>query len=191
MSEVDPQSFDLFEALSGISFPEEEFSIFFDSQTAHKIFKANRELDATDPTSEGFKEKEEDFLALLDQFQGSQYKITVRGISQEHYRDAIDTLVKEAEALGKEKSQLEIQQFVETRTEQLLWAQHIVKIENPQGQVRAPISNEEATALYNKLPDESRKEVERQIQKMKADTSAGYEVGISDFDFLSEPSQEG
>jgi len=189
--EVDAQSFDLFEALKGISYPEETFSVFFDSKAAHEIYKLNRLMDAADPTQPEFKELEKQFLGLLDEFKSSQYKITIRGISQEHHADAINTLVKEGEALGKTKSQLEISQFLETRQEQLLWAQYIVKIEDPQGRVRAPISNDEAEALYNKLPDNARDEVERQINKMRTDTSAGYEVGISDFDFLSEPSQEG
>src|SRR5699024_809332 len=120
-----------------------------------------------------FKEVEAEFLALLDNFQGSRYKITIRGISQEHYQDAIDTLIKEVKSQPSDQSQYEIQQFIESRTEQLLWAQYIVKIEDHQGRVRAPITNDEAEALYNKLPDESRKEVERQINKMKVDTAAG------------------
>lgn len=191
MSEVDDKSFDLLEALQGVSYPEETFSIYFDGKGASEIYHANRELDAADPTSEEFKEKERAFLELVNKFRGSEYKITIRGISQEHYADALETIIREAEAFGKTKSQIEISQFLETRQEQLLWAQHIVKIEDPQGRVRAPITNEEATALYNKLPEPSKGEIERRIARMNDHTAKGYEIGVTDFDFLSEPSQEG
>lgn len=187
----DHQSFDLLEALQGVSFPEETFSVYFDGKGAQEIYHANRELDAADPTTEDFKEKEKAFLDRVDRFQGSEYKITIRGISQEHYADTLETIIREAEAFGKTKSQIEISQFLETRQEQLLWAQHIVKIEDPQGRVRAPITNEEATALYNKLPEPSKNEIGRQIELMKDHTAKGYEIGVSDFDFLSEPSLEG
>lgn len=191
MSEVDDKSFDLLEALQGISYPEETFSVYFDGKGAQEIYHANRELDAADPTSEDFKEKEQAFLDLVNKFRGSEYKITIRGISQEHYADALETIIREAEAFGKTKSQIEISQFLETRQEQLLWAQHIVKIEDPQGRVRAPITNEEAAALYNKLPEPSKDEIGRRIDLMKDHTAKGYEIGISDFDFLSVPSLGG
>lgn len=196
MTDVDSQSFDLIQALDGISYPEETFPIFFDSKSAQKLYSVNRRLDATDPTSEEFKELEKEFLDLVNEFKGSRYEVTIRGLSSEHYQDAIEVLLKEVQAFSKNSDpgaaqRVEVENFIETRTEQLLWAQHIVKITDPQGRVRAPITNEEATALYNRLPEESQKEVSRQIEEMKSRTSSGYEIGITDFDFLSEPSQEG
>lgn len=190
MTELDAGTFDLFEALQGVSYPEATFPIFFDAKAAQAVTLANRELDAANPSLPEFKEKEAEFLALLGQFQGSKYEVTVRGIPHEHQQDVLDTVIKEMEGLkGTGKSQLQLQQYMETRLEQVQWGHYIVKIEDPEGRVIAPVSVEEATALHNKLPDSSRKEVERQIEKMRNDEAAGYEIGISDFDFLSVPSQ--
>src|SRR5690625_7855850 len=94
--EVDAQSFDLFEALKGISYPEETFSVFFDSKAAHEIYKLNRLMDDAVPTQPEFMGLEKQFIGLLDEFKSSQYKMTIIGCSQEHHAEEVNSLVKEA-----------------------------------------------------------------------------------------------
>src|SRR5690625_7011301 len=115
MGELDSNYFDLIEALSGVSCPEETFHVYFNSKAAHQILKVNRELDLEIHGTETFKEKEKELLNLVDEFKGSEYKVTIRGISQEHYQDALNVLIKETGAVKASNSELEIQQYVEDR----------------------------------------------------------------------------
>lgn len=190
VSEVDFKTFDLADALAGISYPEVTFPVFFDARTAHEITLKNRELDAANSALPEFKEKEKEFMDLLDKARSSKYTFTIRGINHERRSEAVDLVMKEIISLPEGDQRAFAEKNAETRLRHIYWSAHIVKIEDPNGAVKTAITEEEAKALFNQLPDPSREEVERQIDKMVDDLSLGYQITVSDFDFLSEASPE-
>lgn len=191
MTAPDFKTFDLAKALSGISFPEVEVPIFFDAQAAHDLALANRAADRETIGTPEFEEAEAKVGELIRKLKGSLYKFTLRGISRKRKQDMVTLVLAEVQAAPLGDARELAEREASERLQVLNWSHMIVKIEDPEGAVITSLTEEQAGELIGSLPDDARNTLEDEIDKMEKDTSAGYEIGITDFDFLSEASPEG
>lgn len=184
MTTPDPMVLDLVQALAGITYPEDTFPVFFDARAAQEVAKLPN-YDTTDTSEEG-KAAAKKFKDTLDKFQGSAYQFTIRGVPPEHLSNLSRETMRKVVNLEDDVNRVVETAIAQDEAENKIWALHIVKIVGPDGAVRAGITEEEAKALRAKLPEPAQEFIAARIEKMAGDTAAGYAVGISDFDFLSE-----
>lgn len=182
MAELDAKTFDLMEALTGRSYPEDDFDIYLDEAGGYRLAKLNREAETLKPGSEEFLQNEEETKALIKRMQDHKLTVTIKG-APHHVRESVFESV--------EKMREDRDPAWEKELQYRTWATFIVKITNPSGEVIAPISREEAKALWDHLPDPARNTINAGIQTIAENSAAGFELAALDVDFLSDPSQEG
>lgn len=190
MAQPDFKTFDLVEALSGQAYPEKDIQVSLDSKTAAEITVANRKLDTLDPDSEEFKALEDKLVALIKKLRAGMYTLTIKGVPNEVRRNILLNVYGELENIPESK-RTQVQTFeAEEKVTFKTWAAHIVKITDPEGAVRTALTDKEAENLFNALPGFSRNLVIETINEMEEITTAGFEIAITDLDFLSEASPE-
>lgn len=191
MAQPDFKTFDLVEALSGQAYPEKEIQVSLDSKTAAEIAVTNRKLDTLDPDSEEFKALEDKLVELIKKLRSEMYTLTIKGVPNEVRRNILLNVYGELENIPESK-RTQVQTYeAEEKVTFKTWAAHIVKITNPDGAVRTSLTDKEAERLFNALPGFSRNLVIETINEMEEITTAGFEIAITDLDFLSEASPEG
>lgn len=191
MAQPDFKTFDLVEALSGQAYPEKDIQVSLDSKTAAEIAVTNRKLDTLDPDSEEFKALEDKLVELIKKLRSEMYTLTIKGVPNEVRRNILLNVYGELENIPESK-RTQVQTYeAEEKVTFKTWAAHIVKITNPDGAVRTSLTDKEAERLFNALPGFSRNLVIETINEMEEITTAGFEIAITDLDFLSEASPEG
>lgn len=191
MAQPDFKTFDLVEALSGQAYPEKDIQVSLDSKTAAEIAVTNRKLDTLDPDSEEFKALEDKLVDLIKKLRSEMYTLTIKGVPNEVRRNILLNVYGELENIPEGK-RTQVQTYeAEEKVTFKTWAAHIVKITNPDGAVRTSLTDKEAESLFNALPGFSRNLVIETINEMEEITTAGFEIAITDLDFLSEASPEG
>lgn len=186
----DAQTFDLEAALSGRTYPEDTVDVYFDENIAYQITKVGRDADNASLRGDDkrFKELEEELTALRKSFQSKKYVFRLKGVPSETTRAITLSEWAKLEELpdgpGRAKATIEAEEAVNRK----MWAAHIVSITAPDGTRSAGMSPEETEKIIRALPDFSKLAVKNAIDQLTEFSSAGYEVAISDIDFLSEPS---
>lgn len=190
MAQPDFKTFDLVEALSGQAYPEKEIKVSLDSKTAAEIAVTNRKLDKLEPDNDEFKKLEDRLVESIKKLRDGMYTLTIKGVPNEVRRNIIMNVYGELENTPENKRTqvhaLEAEEKVTFKT----WAAHIVKMTDPEGAVRTALTDGDAELLFNALPAFSRSAVIEAINEMEEITTAGFEIAITDLDFLSEASPE-
>ena len=185
--ELDHKTFDLAAALSGRTFPEDTFPVWFDEKSAYELVKANREIDQA--VALGDEEAEakahRDAQAAKDRLDESKYLFTLRGISSGLKRSLVK-IVSDKHNL-KPGDQLTDDAYLELRANQI--AAYVVEIVSPSG-VSFRLTPEEARVLLDEAPDYAIDQVDVSISKLSSGAKAGFELAAMDVDFLSAPSPE-
>ena len=185
--ELDHKTFDLAAALSGRTFPEDTFPVWFDEKSAYELVKANREIDQA--VALGDEEAEakahRDAQAAKDRLDESKYLFTLRGISSGLKRSIVK-IVSDKHGL-KPGDELTDDAYLELRANQI--AAYIVEVKSPSGE-SFRMTPEEARILLDEAPDYIIDQVDASITKLSSGAAAGFELAAMDVDFLSAPSPE-
>ena len=188
----DHKTFDLFDALTGISYPEDTVEVFFSEDLMYRINKTEKKIDEL--LLRGDTEQADALDAKLDELRKAaesvKYVFTIRSTPRELTRDIFNAVQEEFP---------DTQDFIGRKIENPArgeefsirhWALHIVKIVNPEGAVLGPIDEAMARALRGKLPTPAQERIAKAIDDMYNGAKAGYESLIKDEDFLSDASPE-
>lgn len=188
--ELSPKTFDLLAALHGATLPEDTVEIYTDEAGAYKIVKLNRELDRAELIGKAEEAKAllEEFESLRDQLRQSRLTFTVRGISKE-VRKAITLKVLREFQETTHENEAEATLEAQEKVNALLWAAHLVKVEDASGAV-AFISEENALEVVTSIPPIGAQEIGNVIDGFLKTTTAGVEIAQSDLDFSSAVSPE-
>ena len=186
VEELDFKTFDLVEVLSGRSYPEDTFPVYFDEGRAYQVTKVGRELDRLNPKDEGFDEKQQEWLGLVDDLRKSAYKVTVKGVPSYVDRNIVDTIREKHDLkIGAELSGSAYEEYMV-----LKWTSRLVRMEDPNGAVIAPLTEEMVKALRDNAPEFVQRQIEEAISALEGGVRGGFEVAASETDFLSSASPE-
>lgn len=185
--ELNYETFDLAEAIAGRTYPEDTFPVYFDAAGAYRFMKMNRELDRIRADDPAFEAKERELVELGRQLKSQRYSVTVRG-TPPYVRDNIHESIRVANPALRPG-----EKFVGTVYRDFMvkmWAAQIVKFENPEGKIVAPLTEEGARTLWDNSPDYTRAQIINAIETLAEGEAAGFETILADPDFLSDASPE-
>jgi hypothetical protein len=162
--------FNLDEFLSGAGYPEDEVTIYIDSEHAYELTKINEALltvldpDEAAPLEARAKE-------LADLIVQSRVVFRMRGLSQARVQEIEEKL----ESVTDESVQLSVVYH--------LIAESIVSVENSEGEIdETPFTAERIKTLEGRLPSESWEKLVSTMHKMTL--ASGYFKGLTDAGFL-------
>lgn len=183
--ELDHKTFDLAAALSGRSFPEDSFDVWFDEGLAYDLAKVNFEIDKAVRAKQDETELLLQAQEIRDKLDESKYVFTLRGITNAVKR-AILFSVSEKHNVKPGKPLTE-EAFLDYRANEI--AAYVVNITAPSGETFR-LSPDEARLLVDQAPDYVLGQILNSIESLEKGAKSGYELAASDVDFLSKPSQE-
>lgn len=189
--EPDNQTFDLFEALTGINYPEHSVPVVFDGALSFAISTLKEALDLA--IAGGLTERAEAVQKELDETlkhaKTQMYRIHFRGIPEIQreniIREVEEIFPTQRNLLGQSEPNIQADNELRRR----MWIAYITKIENPEGKVSVPDENS-IDALINHLDSSAHEKISEGISELITGTKSGFEAAIKDTDFLSEPSPE-
>jgi hypothetical protein len=167
--------FNLDEFLSGAGYPEDEVTIYIDSEHAYELTKINEALltvldpDEAAPLEARAKE-------LADLIVQSRVVFRMRGLSQakvEEIQEQVSKYVEETQ-----EPELENAMVIYS-----LLAESIVSVENAEGDVdETPFTSQRIKAIEGRIPAESWEKLVSTMHKMTL--ASGYFKGLTDAGFL-------
>lgn len=189
--EPDNQTFDLFEALTGINYPEHSVPVLFDSSLSFAINTLEEALSLA--IAGGLVDKAEAIEKDLDEIRkdlkNHLYRVHFRGIPEIQreniIREVEEIFPTKKNLLGQPEASIEADNELRRR----MWLAYITKIENPQGKISIP-DEDGVVALINGLDSSAHERISAGISELITGTKSGFETAIKDTDFLSEPSPE-
>lgn len=181
---TDARTFDLVAALAGRTYPGEVVPIFFDESLQYELAKLDRLIVSTDNT-ETLAELKKTRDELLEKFKAATYKVTLEGVPQDvveaTLKQVTDEYPQEYDAFGRAKPNPEGDKKFTVKE----WELHIRSLEDPNGGVIAPVTEEHILLLMNKAPRAAQAAISRAITRLRDDSVKGYEDAIQGLDFLS------
>ncbi|MCK9603154.1 MAG: hypothetical protein M0R66_02060 [Candidatus Omnitrophica bacterium] len=181
--DINPKTFNLKEALAGISYPEDTVTVFLDAKLMYEYSQAKREWDY-DPAN---KKKEARVEELEKTFEGIALKVTVKDMPSRIRRDVVNKVRGE---FPPEKNMFGMAIDTPEGQEELqlqLWALYITSITAPDGTVIVP-DVEDIKLLRDEAPDIALDTIRKAIDGLTEITKSGYEQAVQAPGFLSQPS---
>lgn len=191
MTELDHETFDIRDVLTGRTFPEDEVTVHLDAKADFEIHRLNQEasvLRLTRKTDEA-RALEAAVEALIKQASGTAIKVTVRAIPNELRETIMD------EVLEKYPEERNIMGQVEPVKERDLlwtnrrWQAHIVSLETPKG-TDNDISLEKIVALRASVPEYGLQKIADTIDGLYHGAKGGFEQAAQETAFSSAASRE-
>lgn len=186
MSELNHETFDLGSAITGVSFPEDEVTVYFDESIGYAIHKAEEELRLAEirGNEDRLKELDSEIQDLKKKARDLEFKVTVRGLP-ESTRKACDQKSREkfpveTTFLGTVEPNPDRNDYYES----LLWAASIVKVTDSKGRVSLP-TEENIRQLRESAGRTVVEAISRGIGELVTGTRSGFEKAAQDVDFLS------
>lgn len=196
--ELDHNTFDLLDAISGRSYPEHEVRVSFDEKKAFDLYQTDNRIKilsvmvhlSDEEKAELERLRDEVRPQLISDLKSSTYTFKLRGVS----RDARDEVVeladkeypKERDARGRVVPDKNRAEYIENQ----YWLLHIVSITNPQGKTNADLDSETVQLFRDQAPVFAVEAVAAGIRELIEGSKAGFESLAQDTDFLSERSPE-
>lgn len=188
---VDSNTFNILEALAGISFPEHSVKVHFNEALNFTLSTLNSALDlaVVGGLSDQVTKLQAEIEDLLKSVEGQLFTVHFRGIPEVE-REGIIRGVEEiyptkTNLLGNPEPNPEGDRELRRR----MWLAFITKIENPAGAVSVP-TEEEIDGLINRTGGSVHETISDGIAELITGTKSGYEQSIKANDFLSVASQE-
>lgn len=194
MSDATPshETFDIMDALQGVSFPEDTVEFFLDENLNYIVNKTNQELKRHEllgnkEAAEELRSKRDD---LIESAVTKKFTATVRA-TPDNIREAIDTEVEEKypseqDILGREKPNPEKDSFYMAK----YWAAHVVKLSNPTGVEQVGMTYDQALAFRKTAPRSAVLAIQEKINELYSGSKAGYQDIVQESNFLSGASRE-
>jgi hypothetical protein len=202
-----PKTFSIINVLADRAYPKSSVSVALDEATAYEAALIKEELDSIDKQvgtkhssaeqAERVTELTDKLATLVEQLQKSSYTFHITGIS-EGKREELASESRKKYPVEYEKPS-DISALLGTGNERiekpsterdnlftdLLWREHIYKIEDPDGNVQEQITYTDIRSLRNNLPLSALAKINSAIEKVRAATAVFMmETGE---DFLAKP----
>lgn len=197
-----PGTFNIVQVLSERAYPRTEVPVSLDEATAYEAANIKEELDVlakkTDAESkkklESLTEKLED---LVEQINKSSYTFHIRGISEGKREELLAQARKKYPVEYEQPS--DITAFLSNNSQKeekpsperdnlftdLLWVEHIEKVEDPDGNVQEGLTYNDIRSLRSNLPLSALAKINSGIEKVRTATAIFMmETGE---DFLAKP----
>lgn len=176
----DFKTFDLTQALSGRSYPEADVDVYFDEEAAYTAAVLNRERERPGLSDSAVELLDSKIEEAAEKFKKSKYVFRVKGVPPRVRRAIMaETLKLLGEGGGTAAESYEAEETRSCKT----WAAHVVRITDPEGAVRAAITEDEARELRENLPDAAIQAVDEKIGEMLERASNGVDLALADTDF--------
>lgn len=179
---MDSETFDLSDLTSGISYPKDEVVITIDEDAAYQLAGVEKAL-LKDPENSDLEEQRKE---LVTRAANSRYIFRLQGHPRSAlmvaFEDVNERFPVEYGSFGKVKpnpERLEAEMDV-------VWATHIVEIEDPQGRKAQVNSEEEARDLRRGIPPFASEAVMEAINNLTDNVTKGFESLVMETDFLSK-----
>lgn len=186
MTELDHETFDIRDVLTGRTYPDDACTVHLDAKADFEIAKLNTEVSNLRMASrvESARELEERVKQLMEAASGTAIKVTVRAIELELRntlrKEVTDKYPEERNVLGYVEPNLERDNLWTNR----LWQAHIIKLETPKG-TDTDISYEKVVALRASVPEYGLQKIADTIDGLYAGAKAGYEQAAQETAFSS------
>lgn len=175
---ADANTFDLFAALAGRGYPEENVDIYLDEKVAHEIEIADEALQILSGKGdfESYKSLEEKRNQLAAKVKETKLTLTVRGTSRE------DKLAMQDEFTERCKDKVKLPE--NRRGEEfalLTWVDQVVEIKDPAGE-EIPVTEEVLRAFRLQAPDACIARIDKAIKRINT-VSNGFDIAVATPDF--------
>lgn len=197
--ELDHNTFDLLDAITGRTYPEHSVKVSFDEKSAFDLYEVSNRIKALEARASIRSAEEDDELRelvdvkrpdLLEKMKSLTYTFLLRGVTRDARQELIDLADERypapQDADERAKVARERAEFVENQT----WLMHIVSITNPQGQTNAALDEDTIQMFRDQAPLVAVNRVAGGIQDLTRGAKSGFETLAQDPDFLSERSPE-
>ena len=180
----DAKVFDLKAALAGVTHPTKSVPVFLDETLAFGLKQAN-EAALRDPNNQELEDKRNE---LVEQFKALTLTFNLQGVPR-HVRVAVEKRVDETNPAPVNIFGTVLHDA--TRSDLLteaLWSVYIQSVVAADGSV-AIMSPEDIHEFRRMAPEASVDAVTAGIRSLIDDSEKGYELGVQELNFLSQPSQ--
>lgn len=188
----DHKTFDLLDALAGVTHPESEVNVYLDDSLMYLIDQTNAEIRKAEILGkQDVKATLEEKLATLkEQAAGVRFTFKIRAIPREVHTSIITETEKEhpdsKDFLGRPEANPERDEYFSNR----FWAAHIVQVTSPSGATQEGFTPEYAKAFRGQAPRSAINAIQKAIDSLYASAEAGYENVVQETNFLSDASRE-
>jgi len=175
-----PGVFSIINAIQDRAYPHDEVNIYLDEQTAYEASLVKTKLNSTDVLDNEYEAIEAELNKLLKTLEKSKYVFTITGISEGKREEIYDIATEKypveyretknnftGETKREEIENVERDNFFTS----LIWAAHITKIVDPEGNVQGALSPEEADTLRLSLPLASSSMINKSIETIRSSTA--------------------
>lgn len=190
-----PADFDMFDALEGIEYPEDEVTVALNERAAHRLASLMREIreyqvDHPEPEDEKlaeFQKRSEEIKAAINK---SRITFYLKGVPDDILTTAADAA--EAKFESKKKTVVDAQgipQSVLPQAEKInfmrymnavIYSMHIQKfVRHSDGAIRVAPSPDEIAAFMDKAPDAAKGKLVSKIQELRV-KAADYESQLDE-----------
>lgn len=187
VNDLDPQNFDIIDAITGRSYPEITVPVYFDEALAYSISQYQEKL-VKIPAGKEYDAAVTEFESLVASLNEQKYTFTVRGIPLDVQQNIFKKVKAKFEPAKKSGKDID-QDAVAEEYLSNLWAAHVVKIENPAGGVQVP-SPKTMKAFRAGAPAHAIASIDSAIEALSIGAKSGFERAARDVDFLSGASPE-
>lgn len=183
----DHKTFDLLDALAGVSHPETTVDVYLDDSLMYLISQTDAEIRKAEIRGE--KEQKDTLEAkiaeLKEQAATVKFEFTIRAIPRGVHTAIIAETEKEhpdtKDFLGRVEPNPERDEFFSNK----FWAAHITQVKAPTGAVQQGLTPEYAAAFRSQAPRSAINAVQKAIDSLYANAEAGYENVVQETSFLS------
>lgn len=198
-----PGTFKILDVISGRGYPEQEVTIYINEGIAYQASLVKEQLEELDtkPNSSVNEKKRDELIAkqeeLLDELAKSAFTFHLRGISEGRREEIYNQARKKYPIEYEKPSDISLltgqkQERIEKESPerdalftQLLWAECIYKITDPDGNEQIGLTYSEVKELRNLMPLASTAAINNAIEKLRV-SSAIFMSQVSE-DFLAKP----
>lgn len=180
----DAKMFDLKAALAGRTYPTKDVPVFLDETLAWALKQANDAADR-DPMNAELEAKRTE---LAEQFKSQILTFHLKGVPR-HVRVAIEAQVEERIPTKYTMVGIPISDPVQSEAiTEGYWSVYIQNVTGPDGS-SGTMSPEDVHEFRRLAPEASVDAVTAAIRSLQDDSEKGYELGVQELSFLSQPSQ--
>lgn len=185
--ELDHESFDLGEVLSGAAFPELDVEVFFDETVGFALHQADKQLRRAEILGEQevIDDLEEKIAELRKQADGVKFIVTLRGLPESTRKvcnlKARKKYEPEVTFLGTEQPDPERDDYFNA----LLWQHSIVKVTDPKGRVAVP-TEDDILKLRNAVGRTAVKAITDGVKELSEGPMSAFESDAQEKSFLPD-----
>lgn len=192
MTELDHETFDIRDILSGRTFPEDTCTVHLDAKADFEINRLNNEVSTLrlNRKPEEARELEAKIVKLQAAAASTAIKVTVRAIPDELRstlrNEVLELFPEERNVLGQVEPNTE-RDLLWTRR---LWQAHIIELEVTDRGVDRDISLEKVVSIRASVPEYGLQLIANTIEGLYKGAAAGYEQSAQETAFSSAASHE-